>query len=210
MKRDQNAIAATYADGKQPARSRRRPIAPRTKSQMVKVLAKRNRLVDAHWNDSALIAIMRDSKPTTSYARQIRAAYRAMRPVWVEVDEDYYTTRAEVLPPIDQRELGYVMGEPYSHDGRGRTLYLCFLATWADNLSRKRYWAKVATIQEWRMTYHSASVERMSTPHPECSECNGTGADGSRSNPEPCPVCNGKRWLPARRPATGSSSASPF
>ncbi|MBE9157881.1 hypothetical protein IQ265_13755 [Nodosilinea sp. LEGE 06152] len=27
-----------------------------------------------------------------------------------------------------------------------------------------------------------------------CDECNGTGVDTSRRNPEPCPVCNGKRY----------------
>lgn len=47
---------------------------------------------------------------------------------WVEVSEAHYHYALEVLPPLDWRDGGFLLGEPQTDDHRGVTVWARFQA----------------------------------------------------------------------------------
>lgn len=61
-----------------------------------------------------------------------------------------------VVPPAAQDSMGFINGEPFSHNDYGVPNYLCFRIQ-----SRVRY-AFLGTIQEWRSFQPGETLESLS------------------------------------------------
>lgn len=117
----------------------------------------------AHLGIRELVALVQKTKPEISYGKRIRGAWAAGRKAWVDVTEEYYEGVLEATPPVEQKALGFVAGEPYSATGEGDTLYLCLLEC-RDKDGGRKWIAKVCTLAEWRSAYQLAIYEELVNP----------------------------------------------
>lgn len=117
----------------------------------------------AHLGIRELVALVQKTKPEISYGKRIRGAWAAGRKAWVDVTEEYYEGVLEATPPVEQKALGFVAGEPYSATGEGDTLYLCLLEC-RDKGGGFKWIAKVCTLAEWRSAYQLAIYEELVNP----------------------------------------------
>lgn len=83
-------------------------------------------------------SVVRHIFPTTVFDLNLFA------PMWRETTEEQYEHYLNCVPPVGYRANAFLSGEPYTHDGEGRGIYL------AGRKEGERYFVKLMTAEEFR------------------------------------------------------------
>ncbi len=71
--------------------------------------------------------------------------------LWTPTDDDMFYDQLGAVPPTYQSKIGFVSGEPWSHNDQGIALFACFVCIRKSHAcSNDNYFAKYLTLEQFK------------------------------------------------------------